>query len=107
MSSITSWKHTVQAVLSNKNFRKKKGKENEMEINGRRPKRWKRGEEEKRDGRSLCGRGRSRCGGKEKTKKGRMRCGRKDEKEGEGEEKKEEKEEQKMEKATQEMRRPL
>ena len=44
VSSITSWKHTVQAVLSKKKQKKKR----------RKGKRWKRGEEEKMDGKSLC-----------------------------------------------------
>ena len=54
--------------------------------------RWKRGEEEKRDGRSLCERGRIRCGRKEERKKGRMRCGkrRKEGRENEGEGEREE-----------------
>ena len=71
VSSITSWKHSVQAVPSNK----------KQKISGRkeeRKTRWKIGEEEKRDGKSLCGRGRNRCGRKEETKKGRMKCGRKE-----------------------------
>ena len=43
MSSITSWKYTVQAVPSKKkkNFRKKRGKENEVEKRRRRKKGWK------------------------------------------------------------------
>ena len=43
VSSITSWKHSVQAVPSNKkkNFRKKRGKENEVEKRRRRKKGWK------------------------------------------------------------------
>ena len=79
----------------------------------RKGKRWKRGEEEKRDGKSLSERGRIICGRKEEIKKGRMRCGRKEErkeermKEKEKETKgEEEKEEQKIEKAAQEMYRP-
>ena len=83
VSSITSWKHTVQAVPSKKKGRRRKGKG------------WKRGEEEKGMER-VCSEGKG---------KGRMRCGRKDEEEGEGKE--EEKEKQKMEKAIHERHRPL
>ena len=43
--SLTSWGYIVQAVPSKK--KKKKGRR-------RKGKRWKRGEEEKRDGKSLC-----------------------------------------------------
>ena len=66
MSSITSWKHTVQAVPSKKkkSFRKKKGKGER-----KKGKRWKKGEEEK---------------GMERER-GKMRCEKKDENEGEGE----------------------
>ena len=75
MSSITSWKYTVQAVPS-----KKKKKLQEQKRKGKRG-----GKEEKKkkmDGKSLCGRGRNRCGRKEETKMGRMRCGKKRRKEG-------------------------
>ena len=106
VSSITSWKHTVQAVPSKK--RKTSGRKEERKT------RWKRREEEKRDGRSLCKRGRNRHGRKEEIKNGRMRYGRKEErkkermKEKEKEtEREEEKEEQKIKKAAQEMCRPL
>ena len=52
--SITSWKHTIQAIPFKK---KKKEKEKErMKRRRRKGKRWKRGEERKRDGKSLCGR---------------------------------------------------
>ena len=44
VSSVTFWKYIVQAVPSKK---KKRGRR-------RKGKRWKRGEEEKRDGKSLC-----------------------------------------------------
>ena len=87
VSSITSWKHTVQVVLSIK-----KGKEKGRRRKGNR---WKRGEEEKGMER-VCSEGK---------RKGKMRCGRKDEEEGEGKE--EEKEKQKMEKAIHERHRPL
>ena len=47
VSSITFWKHSVQVVPSSKKKKKKnkktssgRKKENEMEINGRRPERW-------------------------------------------------------------------
>ena len=48
VSSVISWKYIIQAVPSKKkkNLRKKRGKENEMKISGRRAERWKRGEEE-------------------------------------------------------------
>ena len=47
VSSVTSWKYIVQAVPSKKkNLRKKRGKENEMKISGRRAERWKREKEE-------------------------------------------------------------
>ena len=49
MSSVTSWKYTVQAVP----LKKKKKKEPSREREERKT-RWKRGEEEKRDGKSLC-----------------------------------------------------
>ena len=80
VSSVTSWKYTVQAVPSKKKkkaLKKGRGKENEVEKRRRR----------KRDGRSLCERGRIRCGRKEERKKGRMRCGkrRKEGRENEGE----------------------
>ena len=82
--SITSRKHTIQAIPSKKKKRRK-GKS------------WKREEEEKWMER-VCSEGK---------RKGRMRCGRKDEEEGEGEGKEEEKEKQKMEKAIHERHRPL
>ena len=87
VSSITSWKHTVQAVPSKKKVRRRKGK------------RWKRGEEEKGMER-VCSEGKGKG-------KGRMRCGRKDEEEGEGEGKEEEKEKHKMEKAIHERHHPF
>ena len=100
MSSIISWKYTIQAVPSKK--KKTSGRKEERKT------RWKRGEEEKRDGNSLCGKGRNKCGRKEETKKGRMRCGKKEErKEGKAKEKEketkgeEEKEETKIEKVAQ------
>ena len=93
VSSVTSWKYTVQAVPSKKKktLKKGRGKENEVEKRRRR----------KRDGKSLCERGRIRCGRKEERKEERMK---EREKETKGEE---EKEEQKIEKAVQEMYRPL
>ena len=60
-----------------------------MEKRRRRVERWKRGEEEKRDGKSLYDRkekkGRMRCGRKEERKKERMKE-KKKEKKGEGRE---------------------
>ena len=49
VSSLASWRYLVQAVPSKKkkkveNFRKKIGKENEMEISGKEEKRKKEGE---------------------------------------------------------------
>ena len=57
VSSITPRKYTVQAIPSKKKkktLKNERGKENEMEKGRRRTKRWKRGEEEKNDGKSLC-----------------------------------------------------
>ena len=65
VSSVTSWKYKVQAVPSKKKKKKTSGRKEEKKKT-----RWKRGEEEKRDGRSLCERGRMRCGrGEEKERK--------------------------------------
>ena len=57
MSSITPRKYTVQAIPSKKKkkpLKKERGKENKMKIKRRRTERWKRGEEEKKDGKGLC-----------------------------------------------------
>ena len=82
MSSITSWKHTVQAVLSQKKKnpleRKRKGKRDGKRR--RKGKRWKRGGEEKRDGKILC----VRKGKRENEMwKKRRKGGRENEREGE------------------------
>ena len=61
-----------------------------MKIKRRRTERWKRGEEEKRDGKSLCerkGKRGMRCGRKEERKEERMKEKKKEKK---GEEEKEE-----------------
>ena len=94
VSTITSWKHTVQAVPLKKKKKKNSGrkKENEMEINKkkrrrRKGKRWKRREEEK---------GMERVCAEEKGK-GRMRYGRKEERKEKEKKGVEEKEGHKME----------
>ena len=75
VSSITSWKHTVQAVPSKK---KKK-----REASGRKKERER--ERKERGGKKdKKKKGRKEFVRKEREK-GRMRCGKKDEKEGEGE----------------------
>ena len=86
VSLITSWKHTIQAALKKKGGgpleRKRKGKRDGKRR--RKGKRWERGEEEKRDGKSLC----VRKGKRENEMwKKRRKGGRENEREGEGEEK--------------------
>ena len=79
--SITSRKHTIQAILSKKKKgRRKKGKS--WKRRRKKGRSWKRGEKEKGMER-VCSEGK---------RNGRMRGGRKDEEEGEGEGKEEEKE---------------
>ena len=82
---ITPLKYTVQAIPSKKkkNLKRERGKENEMEKRRRREKRWKRGGEEKRDGKRLC----ERKGKRENEMwKKRRKEGRENEREEEGEE---------------------
>ena len=106
VSSITSWKYTVQAVPSKKkkNLKREGGKENKMDE-GERKERGGKEEKKKKGMERVCaegkGKGRMRCGRKEERKEKRMK---EKEKEKKGEE---EKEEQKIERATQEMHRPL
>ena len=81
VSSITSWKYTVQAVPSKKKKKKLSRREEERKT------RWKRGEEEKGMERVCAKEGESDVEEKKKEKKGRMRCGkrRKEGRENEGE----------------------
>ena len=95
VSSITPQKYTVQAVPSKKKLSREKEE---------REKRWKRGEEEKRDGKSLCerkGKMENEMWKKEKRKEERMK------EKGKKKKGEEDKEEWKIEKAAQEMYCPL
>ena len=76
--------HSISSSLkTKKTLKKERGKENEMEEMRRRTKRWKRGEEEKRDGKRLC----ERKGKRENEMwKKRRKEGRENEREGKGEE---------------------
>ena len=106
VSSITSWKYTVQAVPSKKKKKKLSRREDERKT------RWKRGEEEKGMERVCAKEGESDVEEKKKEKRGELDVEKEERKEKRMKEKEketkgeEEKEDKKIEKAAQEMYRP-